>query len=184
MTDKQIIINKMDKPKRYCEGIDCAWCNEKEPCIYKIANELEEKLLRKERECEKLKQTLTEIEEIADKDFRHTAWEEYSKQLKQILQKNQRGGRMQTVNEAYYKKLIEKFGAKNQIIVAIEELSELQKEICKYLRDKTNIRNISEEIADVEIMLEQLKLIFENETPVSIEKEYKLARTYERYLKD
>ena len=91
---------------------------------------------------------------------------------------------MQTVNEAYYKKLIEKFEAKNQIIVAIEELSEIQKELCKYLRDKTNIRNISEEIADVEIMLEQLKLIFENETPVSIEKEYKLARTYERYLKD
>ena len=52
MTDKQIIINKMDKPKRYCEGIDCAWCNEKEPCIYKIANKLEEKLLRKEQECE------------------------------------------------------------------------------------------------------------------------------------
>ena len=33
------------------------------------------------------KQTLTEIKEIADKDFRHTAWEEYAKQLKQILQK-------------------------------------------------------------------------------------------------
>ena len=91
---------------------------------------------------------------------------------------------MQTVNEAYYKKHKEKFGAKNQLIVAIEELSELQKELCKYLRDKTNIRNISEEMADVEIMLEQLKLIFENETPVSIEKNYKLARTYERYLKD
>ena len=56
MTDKQIIINKMDKPKRYCEGIDCASCNEKEPCIYKIANELEEKLLRKEQECEELRQ--------------------------------------------------------------------------------------------------------------------------------
>lgn len=28
--------------KRYCEGIDCAWCQEKsEPCIYKVANELE-----------------------------------------------------------------------------------------------------------------------------------------------
>lgn len=87
MTDKQIIINKMDKPKRYCEGIDCAWCNEKEPCIYKIANELEEKLLRKEQECEELKhevelmmdcesckideykQTLTEIKEIAEEVY-------------------------------------------------------------------------------------------------------------------
>ena len=87
MTDKQIIINKMDKPKRYCEGIDCAWCNEKEPCIYKIANELEEKLLRKEQECEELKhevelmmdcasckvdeykQTLIEIKEIAEEVY-------------------------------------------------------------------------------------------------------------------
>lgn len=93
-------------------------------------------------------------------------------------------GKQETISDIYYKKLIEKFGAKSQIIVAIEELSELQKELCKYLRDKTNIRNISEEMADVEIMLEQLKLIFENETPVSIEKNYKLARTYERYLKD
>ena len=30
---------------------------------------------------------LVEIKEIADKCFRHTAWEEYAKQLKQILQK-------------------------------------------------------------------------------------------------
>ena len=65
MTDKQIIINKMDKPKRYCEGIDCAWCNEKEPCIYKIANELEEKLLRKEQECEELKAEVKKQKEIA-----------------------------------------------------------------------------------------------------------------------
>ena len=52
MTDKQI--------KKYCEGL-CALCDEfgiynEEPCIYKIANELEEKLLRKEQECEELKQ--------------------------------------------------------------------------------------------------------------------------------
>ena len=49
---------KEKKEKRYCEGIDCAWCSEKEPCIYKIANELEEKLLRKEQECEELKKTI------------------------------------------------------------------------------------------------------------------------------
>ena len=36
---------------------------------------------------DKLKNCLVEIKEIADKDFRHTAWEEYAKQLKQILQK-------------------------------------------------------------------------------------------------
>ena len=67
MTDKQIIINKMDKSKRYCEGIDCAWCNEQEPCIYKIANELEEKLLRKEQECERLKEEVSLLKESNSK---------------------------------------------------------------------------------------------------------------------
>ena len=79
MIDKQIIINKMDKPKRYCEGIDCAWCNEKEPCIYKIANELEEKLLHKEQECEELKKEL-------HKNFKDVAIQEIGEErLKKYL---------------------------------------------------------------------------------------------------
>ena len=40
-----------------------------------------------EQQLDQLEQTIAEIKEIADKDFRHTAWEEYAKQLKQILQK-------------------------------------------------------------------------------------------------
>lgn len=47
MTDKQI--------KKYCEGIDCSWCDEKEPCIYKIANELQEQIQAKEQEVDVLK---------------------------------------------------------------------------------------------------------------------------------
>ncbi len=42
--------------KKYCDGLDCAICNEKEPCIYKIANELEEKLQAKEQECKGLEE--------------------------------------------------------------------------------------------------------------------------------
>ena len=45
----------MSKPKRYCEGIDCSWCDEKEPCIYKIANELEYQLNKRKAEDEALK---------------------------------------------------------------------------------------------------------------------------------
>ena len=56
--------------------------------------------------------------------------------------------------------LLEKKGFTNQTIIAIEELSELQKELCKALRDKLNINNLIEEIADVEIMLFQIKKIF------------------------
>ena len=59
-----------------------------------------------------------------------------------------------------YKKLILKYGKEAQIIVAIEELSELQKELTKWLRGKGNICDVAEEIADVQIMLEQLEFMY------------------------
>lgn len=59
-----------------------------------------------------------------------------------------------------YKTAIEKFGRNAQMIVAIEELSELQKELTKALRNKAKISSIIEEMADVYIMLEQLFWIF------------------------
>ena len=52
------------------------------------------------------------------------------------------------------------FGADAQQKMLLEEMSELQKEICKHWRGKDNLAEIAEEIADVEIMLEQMKLIF------------------------
>ena len=54
-----------DKPKKYCDGIDCAFCSEKEPCIYKIANRLESELKRKEQECEELKEEINQYKQIA-----------------------------------------------------------------------------------------------------------------------
>lgn len=83
----------------------------------------------------------------------------------------------------FYEKIIFHFGDKNQITVAIEELSELQKELCKYLRGDMDYYNIAEEIADVEIMLEQLKIIFLNESDVEETKKEKINRTIERYLR-
>ena len=52
------------------------------------------------------------------------------------------------------------FGEDNQCFVAIEELSEAQKEICKILRGEENLEHLAEEIADATIMLEQIRLIF------------------------
>lgn len=52
------------------------------------------------------------------------------------------------------------YGTQNQMIVAIEELAELQKEVCKYLRGQGNVDHLAEEIADAKIMLEQLTSIF------------------------
>lgn len=60
-----------------------------------------------------------------------------------------------------YKQAIMRFGTKAQLNVALKELAELQKEICKYFMGQYARENIIEEMTDVIIMLEQLKLIFE-----------------------
>lgn len=61
--------------------------------------------------------------------------------------------------EKIYKKAIGKYGVAAQLDMVIEEMSELTKEICKIKRGKGNYMNLVEKIADVEIMLEQLKMI-------------------------
>ncbi len=58
-----------------------------------------------------------------------------------------------------YKIAIEKYGVNAQLDMVIEEMSELTKEICKKKRGKDNHDEIVEEMADVYIMLEQLKTI-------------------------
>lgn len=79
-----------------------------------------------------------------------------------------------------YEKVIAECGCKHQIIVCIEELSELQKELCKELRYGCNISNIAEEIADVTIMLEQMKGMFNCSETVDKIKVQKLERLKQR----
>lgn len=55
---------------------------------------------------------------------------------------------------------LDTYGSTLQIVVMMEEMSELQKELCKYLRGRGSFEHIAEEIADVEIMLEQMKMLF------------------------
>ena len=55
---------------------------------------------------------------------------------------------------------LDTYGSFLQIAVMMEEMSELQKELCKNLRGRGSIEHIAEEIADVEIMLEQMKMLF------------------------
>lgn len=66
-----------------------------------------------------------------------------SKPVQEILQKN-----------------IALHGPAMEVDVAIEEMSELTKELIKHRRGQKNILHIAEEIAHVEIMMEQLKMIF------------------------
>ena len=71
------------------------------------------------------------------------------------------------------KRALETWGEEAQMLMVVEEMSELMKEVLKNInRKKNNIAEIIEETADVEIMLEQLK---EN---------YKIAEKVEAYKKD
>ena len=79
-----------------------------------------------------------------------------------------------------YREAVKQYGLKNQIVVAIEEMSELQKELCKRLRGDFDAGNIIEEIADVEIMLEQLILDAHCRGSVDMEKHNKIARLAEQ----
>ena len=77
------------------------------------------------------------------------------------------------------------YGEQNQIIVAIEELSELQKELCKRLRGNYgNVERIAEEIADVRIMLAQLQELLGIDDEIAIFQEFKLQRLEKRIAKE
>lgn len=72
------------------------------------------------------------------------------------------------------------YGTRNQLIVAVEELSECQKEICKFLRGCGDIEHLAEEVADATIMLEQVRFIFDINDSVCEQTDAKIERLKER----
>lgn len=84
----------------------------------------------------------------------------------------------------FAKQMIGKFGDL-QLIIACEELSELQKEICKYLRNKGDKDHIKEEMADVQLMLDELKVFFDiSQEEIYRIKRKKILRTQKRCLEN
>ena len=71
------------------------------------------------------------------------------------------------------KKAIDTYGAAHQQLKAVEELSELIQAIMRALEGDKH--NVEEEIADVEIMLTQLKIMY-NMAKVEEWKEFKINR--------
>ena len=76
------------------------------------------------------------------------------------------------------------YGSEIQRIVAIEELSELQKELCKSIRGQTDKQHIAEEIADVQIMMEQMMILYELHYYVASWKQKKMDRLRDRLARD
>jgi NTP pyrophosphatase (non-canonical NTP hydrolase) len=83
-----------------------------------------------------------------------------------------------------YQEAIKHWGIEPQLNVAIEECSELTKELCKYMRHHSltqAVKNaIADEVADVQIMCEQVKIIFGIEQEVGVARMAKLQRIKER----
>ena len=75
-----------------------------------------------------------------------------------------------------YEKAKEVYGLSAQIDMVFEEFAEMQKELCKFKRGKPCMDGIAGEIADCEIMLEQMKLFFDLQNDVDLIKKGKIER--------
>lgn len=66
------------------------------------------------------------------------------------------------IPQDYVRDIIGKYGADNQPVVCIEELSELQKELCKAMRGKDDKDHITEEIThcliSISVIIEMMEI--------------------------
>lgn len=68
------------------------------------------------------------------------------------------------------------FGSLSQIIKLFEEMSELQKELCKQTIGENHIDGIAEEISDVQIMLDQMIILYNLEDIIKKYRKEKIER--------
>jgi len=71
------------------------------------------------------------------------------------------------------------WGQHSQILAAIEELNEAAAALARFENNKCNLDSVHEELADAEIMLEQMKLYFDG-AEIEAWKQRKLKRLKER----
>lgn len=82
--------------------------------------------------------------------------------------------------KSVYTAALETWGPEAQIMMAVEEMSELTKEICKIWRGKIDREALADEIADVTIVLEQLRLIYNLNDAVCAHMDKKIQRLESR----
>ncbi|MCI8442550.1 MAG: hypothetical protein HFG27_08470 [Provencibacterium sp.] len=88
--------------------------------------------------------------------------------------------RPEGTDKELYRAALHTLGGEAQTRMLFEEMAELQNAICKFGRERDTAEHIAEEIADVQIMLEQMMLHFKVETPVVDWRAVKLARLEQR----
>lgn len=82
--------------------------------------------------------------------------------------------------KATYRAALRKWGLDAQVMMAVEEMSELTKEICKIFRGKGSLDDLADEVADVLITLEQLKMIYDIGDQVDKHMDLKIRRLQDR----
>lgn len=82
----------------------------------------------------------------------------------------------------YYSEIIKHYGEEHQVLLAVEEMQELSKELLKNSNRKIkNVHDIKQELADVMVMLKQLMIIYEiTEDELTDIMAKKIFRTMER----
>ena len=81
-----------------------------------------------------------------------------------------------------YDLFMSNLGYDSQVMICIEEMSELTKELCKFSRYGNNIDNIREELADVFNCVEQLSYHFGYDEIQKI-REFKINRALDKINK-
>lgn len=79
-------------------------------------------------------------------------------------------------NKEVYIEAIKQWGDVAQVFMFIEEVGELLQEISKQYRGKSSKDKIAEELADVQIMLEQMTILFNAEDLINTFKYNKINR--------
>jgi NTP pyrophosphatase (non-canonical NTP hydrolase) len=97
--------------------------------------------------------------------------EEFERALARILNKKE--------EKILYRRSIAKYGHLFQVDLAIEEMAELTQALCKSkraIRPEDWLNNIFEEIGDVQMLLDTLKIVFGDGNMVDMYKVQKLER--------
>ena len=83
--------------------------------------------------------------------------------------------------KAAYEQIIAKKGTLSQVLMTMEEMNELGKELCKLFRDENRGKEgLIDELADVFVMAEQMTVLFNVEDEVIDRMGYKIHRQLSR----
>lgn len=128
--------------ERYTEKVDGIWsvsCKYEEPPYPVVTQEVIDRLAA--------------IEDILGDEYDLD-------RLRKLVQADKEGRSVVLPSDtAVFRQALETYGPQHQTMMAMEEMAELAKELCKASRGLGSVEHIAEEIADVQITLEQMIIL-------------------------